>query len=227
MTMLEKIIDELTEPALSLAGPLLKTKVLASRIGNEELLNWVDRELSGYRGKNKSEIPDYRKARPVLTCTILEGGSMFQNEPLPLLLINEEFRKGLLDHKLDDSIQTLEQQAAGTYGDVIGKEYGSDMCAILTKQLISNPRHIQFINLKIAIHISEITQALSLIRSRLLDFMLKLESEVPNLDELIKEKITFKEEVNQKINQLIQQTIIYAGDNNTLITGNQNQVQQS
>ena len=49
MNLVSQIINELIEPKdNSLNSALLKTKVLASRIQNTELLSWTNAELTGY-----------------------------------------------------------------------------------------------------------------------------------------------------------------------------------
>ncbi|MFN9898037.1 MAG: hypothetical protein ACK55Z_04405, partial [bacterium] len=59
--MLTEIIDTLSDDTKSLTTPLLKVKVLATRIGNESLLKWVNNELDGY--KTSDSVPEYRKAK--------------------------------------------------------------------------------------------------------------------------------------------------------------------
>lgn len=56
MDLVSRIINELVDDKSSLNGALLKTKVLASRIGNQELIAWTNSELSGY--DDESELPD-------------------------------------------------------------------------------------------------------------------------------------------------------------------------
>lgn len=48
MKLLDTIISELVNVEISLSSPLLKTKILASRLQNKELLEWVNNELKGY-----------------------------------------------------------------------------------------------------------------------------------------------------------------------------------
>ncbi|MBK7490043.1 MAG: hypothetical protein IPI74_09620 [Bacteroidales bacterium] len=64
MKLINDIINELIDTEKSIVSPLLKTKVLASRLGNDVLLTWVSNELKGY--ENKDELPDYRKFKEIL-----------------------------------------------------------------------------------------------------------------------------------------------------------------
>jgi hypothetical protein len=224
MNQIENIVEELTDSSKSLTNPLLKTKVLASRIKNNELFNWADTELTGYKNKEIS-LPDYRKARPTFICTMRQGFTIEQNVPLPFMIFKPEDREKLLIFEFDDSVKTLETQAGGEMGDMIYKDFGIDMCAFLTSRIVNNKQlRIQILKVRVVVQISEITQALSVIRSKLLDLMLKLENEFPNLDDLIKDKLILKEEYRTQMDKIINQTIINAGDGNTITTGNENSV---
>ena len=59
MKLIHEIINELIDTDKSISSPLLKTKVLASRLQNDVLLNWVSYELKGYH--TGGDLPDYRK----------------------------------------------------------------------------------------------------------------------------------------------------------------------
>ena len=47
MELISQIINDLIDEEKSLNSALLKTKVLASRIQNQNLLDWINNELSG------------------------------------------------------------------------------------------------------------------------------------------------------------------------------------
>jgi hypothetical protein len=76
MTQIEKIIEDLTSTAKTLTDPLLKTKVLASRIGNDHLSKWVDDELKGYPGDD-GNLPSYRMGRTNYTCSYIRAGDLY------------------------------------------------------------------------------------------------------------------------------------------------------
>ena len=67
MTIIEQIIEELSDSSKSLTNPLLKARVIASRIGNHGLEKWVNDELAGYGADN---LPNYRIAISTTTCSI-------------------------------------------------------------------------------------------------------------------------------------------------------------
>ncbi|MBF4465869.1 hypothetical protein IRZ99_11440 [Flavobacterium sp. LC2016-12] len=71
MKLVNDIINELIDTEKSVSSPLLKTKVLASRLQNATLLNWVTKELKGY--DCLSELPDYRKFEGNIVGTFIAG----------------------------------------------------------------------------------------------------------------------------------------------------------
>jgi AbiTii len=225
MTLIEKIIDDLTDSSKTLADALLKTKVLASRVQNKELLVWADKELVGFRESDDLLLPEYRrKGKQNFYFSYTRGGNFFGEQHFPLTFLKDPFRTEFLYHKFKESIQTLEELATGKQGDLIGREFAADMCAVLTGQLEKHAGNIRIHQFKTTLHISEITQVLATVRSKLLDFMLRLENEFPDLDKLIQDKIMLKDENREKVDRLVHQVIIQAKDGNTIVTGNNNTV---
>lgn len=59
---MEKLINDIAQNLVeqngSVESALLKTKVLAYKIKNDNLINWVNGELNGYN--NIKELPEYR-----------------------------------------------------------------------------------------------------------------------------------------------------------------------
>jgi hypothetical protein len=222
MTIIEQIIEELSDSDKSLTNPLLKTKILASRIGNKELMDWTNKELSGY---SVEELPDYRYGKSNLMCTMHQGFNVQENVPLPLMVFPKEFVKEMIRFRFEESVQTLESLEKENKNGMIYKEFGPDMCAMLTKMALQSGQNFTISNLRVIVHVGQITQALAVIRSILLDFMLKLEQELPNLDDILKNKLLIKENVNEKIEKIYNQTIINAsGTGNTITTGDYNRI---
>ena len=58
MSLLTSIIDAATAPDVDAASLLRKVKVVAARLGTDELSGWVDHELNGYTSDAK--LPPYR-----------------------------------------------------------------------------------------------------------------------------------------------------------------------
>lgn len=222
MNLIESILEELTDPTRSLAGPLLKTKVLAKTIGNEELFRWTDKELVGYREEEEKNIPPYRRAQCTISCGLQQGFGQAFDQPFPILLVKPEHRDYFLYFELMDGIQLLEEKASGKSGDMFGKEMSADMLAIINTQMLSSNSTLRVLQMSLRVHIGEAIQCLTVIRSRLLDFILELQQAFPEMEEHIKGRIELAPEQKTRLEQIIHQTIIHAGDNNTINTGTGN-----
>ena len=222
MTIIEQIIDELSDSEKSLTNPLLKTKVIATRIGNQDLITWTNDELSGYKDK---ELPAYRLGKTNITCTLQQGYNIQENVPLPLMVFDRKFVEEIIKFKFNDSVQTLENQERDNKNGMIYKDFGPDMCAYMTKMAMEAGQRFAIVTMRLTVHVSQITQVLAEIRAKLLDFMLEVEKEFPNLDEIIKNKLVVKENVNEKLEHIYHQTIINtSGYGNTITAGEGNTV---
>lgn len=223
MNLVESIINDLTDSSKSLNEALLKTKVLATRIKNDDLLKWVNFELSGYKN-NRDELPDYRHAKATFLCTIQQGWNQQSNVPLPLMLFPQEFRDRFLTFDVDDSIHLLEEHSKDPAGSIY-KDFPPDMCAWLTGQMLDRDKHhMRILELRLIVQVGQFIQALAVVRSRLLELVLKVEAEFPNLDELIKKQLVMQEDFKEKMDNIVHQTIINAGDGNTITAGNKNTI---
>ncbi len=82
MNLIQEIINDLTSASTSITEALFKTKVLASRTKNHDLIVWVDRELEGYKDLYAEQLPNYRIVKPTLLCTIRQGMALEENIPI-------------------------------------------------------------------------------------------------------------------------------------------------
>jgi hypothetical protein len=146
MTLIDQIIEDLINTDKSLVSALLKTKVLASRIDNSELLTWVNNELVGYSDYDK--VPKYRSAKLAYQCTLKQGWDTVSNQQLPLLMFPEEVRQNLMAKLFNEGVEALEEMSSGNSGDFLGKDFGADMCAVLTTQL-KQGSNLQILQLRV------------------------------------------------------------------------------
>lgn len=106
MKLINDIINELIDADKSISSPLLKTKVLASRLQNETLLSWVSNELKGY--DDSSQLPEYRKYQANITGTYINGSMQYNDQPVPTLGLKKEFEVVLRSMDFAQSISSLE-----------------------------------------------------------------------------------------------------------------------
>jgi transcriptional regulator NrdR family protein len=215
--MLSEIIELLSDDRQSLASALLKTQVLASRLGNEELKQWAINESKGYR--NGAMLPPYRQAKAATKCSI----NYVDNQPIPLMIFSEKPRQVLVKISLDEGVKALEEISSGKYGEYIAKEFGEDFGGWLTQDARANGHKVFISNVRVMAHIGEVTHTLGEIRSRLLELMLQLEKLYPDLENEIKKKSVDTITVNQTIYHIMSQVNITTnGDGNVTNTGDNN-----
>lgn len=215
MELISQIINELIDSNKSLEGALLKTKVLASRIQNKELIYWVNSELSGYKPGNI--LPDYRKnIFAFIKGNYVNGGMKYSNHPIPITGIDEEFQKSLNRVNFHESISGLESIVNDNDSQILGAPIPAEVIGLISDnwRSMGNP-YLQVISANRVIPKSVIVEIISKIRNKLLDFMLKVDEQFGSLSEI--EKLKTKTE---EISTIMSQTIINnTGDGNILNTG--------
>lgn len=211
MKLIDDLIDELADKTTTLTDILIKTKILAFKLKNQELISWIDNELNGY---TQGSLPDYR----ILSCQVIgtmsNGFSRAKNYPIPLLGLDEEIRKGISTMYLSQSISTLDDfvhsKNEGKMINHIPMEYYS----FLSKDL-DNGFVVEYAVRKI--DRVQIIQILTAVRSKLLDFLLKLNEELGESTD-IKHFTEGKEK--EKISSLFSSAVF--GNNTTIIVGDNN-----
>ncbi|WP_309729452.1 hypothetical protein [Chamaesiphon sp. OTE_75_metabat_556] len=108
--IINPIQADIVNPKADLHSILLKTKVLAYRLKNEDLKNWVRSELDGY--DEKHDIPDYRVIRDsVIRGTFFNGVYKHSNRDIGITTVPEEIREGARDIYIYQSVTALEEMA--------------------------------------------------------------------------------------------------------------------
>ncbi|RBQ02871.1 hypothetical protein [Pedobacter miscanthi] len=219
--MIKDIIELLSNDEQSLSTPLLKTKVFAKRIGNASLYNWVTQELNGY--DPHGQIPIYRLAKVNPYAVLTANDYSYQaDQPLPLSLFNDEIIQGILKFKIDSGIKAIEEIASGKNGNTIIKPFGADFDAMLTREAQKNGAKFQISNTRVMLTTSEFTNVVGKIRSKLLDLILEVEAEYPNLEKELNDNVS-KEEINKSITNIMAQiNITTNGQGNVITAGNNN-----
>lgn len=209
MDLISTIINELVNTDISLTSPLLKTQVLASRIKNQELLNWVTQELNGY--SNKEDLPSYRTTYGKITGTYLNGNIHCKNQALPIAHFGKKIDKIAREITLPQSLQTLE--SFNVHNNSIGIDFNAEIIAILQNSYSQSNPYLQLISAKCTTSIGIVKDILSIIRSRLLGLMLKIEEELGSECEIENIK-----SFNKEITWIMNNTIIN-GDGNFINNG--------
>jgi hypothetical protein len=214
MKLISDIINELVDSEKSISSPLLKTKVLASRLQNHELLSWVNNELGNYT--DSMNLPEYRKFGCHINGVHINGNTKYTNQPVLVGGLGKEIEKILTTIEFFQSISTLENMLTKNGSGTLELALSAETTNIIQNNIrrMGNP-YYQLLSAKKVIGISVVSEMLSTIRNKLLDFMLKLDEDFGNLTEI--------EELKTKQNEILNimsQTIIHtSGDGNVVNTG--------
>jgi hypothetical protein len=210
MKIIDELIDEISNGNSKLTDILIKTKVLAFKLKNETLKNWIDNELNGYVS---DELPEYRKLKCLVIGTMSNGFQRANNYPIPLTGIDKEIAEGLTSVSIYQSISTLDQFISDNQGSKMGNHVPSDICSYISKSL-GNGYVIEYARQQL--DKVQITQVLTAIKTKLLDFLLNLNEEIgeDNIDNFTKGI------ENEKVGGLFNSTVF--GNNATIIIGNNN-----
>lgn len=210
MKLIDEIIDILSSENTNLENALIKTKVLLHKMGEKELLTWINNEINGY--SKKDNIPEYRIISTSVYGTATNGyTTRWENHRLPIGHLSKKIQKSLSIQEMNESISALEilSKSENTLSAPLPTEY----CPSFAKGL-SNGIYVESAYKQITQ--TQIIQILTQIRNRLLDFLLELS------DRLIESSDDDIKSQSKKIGtrELFNNTIF--GDNTTIIVGNNN-----
>ncbi len=211
MILIQEIIDNLSSNSPNLNNALFKTKVLLHRLGENQLISWVDSELNGY--PNIETVPDYRIINLSVHGNASNMAWRFSDHPLPLSHLDKELRKKLENHYLIQSIAVIESYANKDDTDLT-ISITPEFFPLLSEGLSGGYRVERAWGKPSA---GCMLQVVTEVRSRLLDFILELSDKIPkNLNESeMKEK---SKEIGTS--ELFRNAVF--GDNASIVVGDHN-----
>lgn len=107
MHLLDEIIEILSSNSPSIENALFKAQVLAHRLGEVEMKNWVVSELKGYA--DRTDLPPYRILPVTVLANLNNGVVRYSEQPLPLRSADPRVRERLENRHLTESIAVIEQ----------------------------------------------------------------------------------------------------------------------
>lgn len=174
MTLLD-VIELLSDEEHRLSDVLLKTKVLLSDLAAPELVSWINNELNGYA--EEAELPPYRLIPTEVRGDVVSVAWQYQNYLLPIGHLTEQQRRGLETAEIRYGLPVIQEMCERTSsGDRRMRAAIPAECYGLLGKVLSEGVHINSAW-------CEMSPALMMgipgqVRSRLLDFLLALRSEV-------------------------------------------------
>ncbi|CAM4368762.1 hypothetical protein [Gillisia limnaea] len=185
---IDGIVQDLVDSEKKLKDTLLKVQVLAFKIKNEKLKNWVDSELNGYKDNN---IPEYRIIPTPVSGNLVQnrgfGGFLTRNNTtLPIEYLKKETYKRVTRLEFSSKVSEIERMLAQD------KSYHIDIphyIYIEFNESLANGWEVDAAWQKISLNSLE--GILSSIKSNLLTFLLELNQEIGDNEDysiMVKEK---------------------------------------
>jgi len=211
LKLIDEIIAILSTEEGKLSDALIKSKVLLHKLGHKELVPWVNSELTGYT--NRDSIPDYR----VIPAQVLVNASNMAYRVtahhIPMGHLDDKYRESLETAKMNQSLAVLEKFTENE-GGKLQPHIPMEAYGLLGKGL-DNSYQIQSAWSEVSP--TSVLQILIQVRSRLLDFMLELNDEIPSE---LNESDT-KDRISAVDTEDLFRNAIF-GDNTTILVGNSN-----
>ena len=221
-----QIIKDLANSSIDLSTALKRAKVLFSELGNEELLNWVNCEISGY--PEDASLPDYRILRGNLVGSYMKGSMAshlkWTNVSIPLGKMPEEVKEELLSIYLFEGVDALKHliQINEKSEKRLGKQIPADYFPVFNKY--NNDPFMIITSARVEVSMHNLANIISIIENKLLDSLLLLEKEFGNLDEL---DIDLSGKSSSEIEEIANKISVLIYNDNSITIGDKNKIQDT
>ena len=173
--MFNEILMGLTNTNVSLEDSLLKLKIFAFRLKNEELINFIDFELNGYKGV---KLPEYRVLDGILIGTLSNGYWLCSNRVLATAHLKKYKLQDITICEIKESVSVLQSYLdsdENNLSKIIPPEYYNKL-----SETYDNGFFVQ--TAYVPISKAQISGILTSIREKLIDLMLTLENEFDKIE---------------------------------------------
>lgn len=175
MALLRQIQKELIEKGSDLGPTLLKMQLLAARLGSQPLEEWVRLESEGY--PPEALIPTYRVIPASFTGSFVGAfGAKISNAPIPPYLVEKHAGEKWVRHRIRQSVSAIDDLLENNDGGGSLTFDAADLIVVLTGHIY--PQY-NCIGVTGRIGRSSVAAIRHIVRSRLLELTLKIESEIP------------------------------------------------
>ncbi|MEM5402750.1 hypothetical protein [Paraburkholderia unamae] len=173
MQLLTEIIAALSGEKTNLVEAIFKAKVLAFRLGDADLRQWVDSELSGYR--DEAALPSYRRLHMTIMAQVTDGLHVYNDQVLPVFHLEKRLRDKLTVTELRESVVVVERFSQSEQDLIVALQ--PEYFPALSKGL---RRGFELLRAwgkhSVGAHLQVVTE----VRARLLEFVLNLEGSLPD-----------------------------------------------
>lgn len=219
MSLLHQIQESVVQDGSSLGPILLKLRLLAARLGSNDLEEWVKHESEGY--PQDAVLPDYRIVGVTYKGTFSGPfGSGIKNAPIPPILIKTFANDNWNKHSVRESIAAVDELVkVSAKGGSLGIN-ASNLILLLQGKIYEDYACNDISGNISVVSLSEISQA---VRNRVLELTIEFEKSIPAAAH-----ITFGTQGMDKDNaskaQQITQQIIYGNVGNAISGGSESTI---
>lgn len=206
-----KIIKEIANKEISLEVAFNRLLIIASDVGNQELIDWATNELNGY--PSEVQIPLYRKSGlGQIIYSGINGNFQVKSVPLPTGALDNDILEKLKNNSFSQDISSIEVFASDDNNNWVGKDLTN------LAPIVYHNTEIQCVNIYMKYTKETFIKILSAIRTKLLKVFIELDKEFGCLDDLdIDIKGKELQNINNKINIIINEdNSVTIGDDNKL-----------
>jgi hypothetical protein len=226
--LLQEVIDDLVNTDKSLSAALIKLNYFGRLIKNQELIDYTQNELNGYKN-NKESVPGYRKAIGRLYID-MQAYDNRHSGVLPVSMIDEKYRFAFKYVYVTEGIAAIEKLARESESNDAGGQIVTtlpmEMLHVLqepARALYKTDTRIDVVGARLAGNANIVVEIPNAIRTKLLDFVMSIAETFGHNIEI--ESFNKKGELNnQTIIHKMNTTINNSGDGNLINTGNENKI---
>lgn len=209
-----KIIKELANNQISMEVALQRLMIIASDLGNEELLAWVETELQGY--SQSDTLPEYRNIRSIhFVYSGINGNYKVTNCPFTFTSVLEEKLSDIYNVPIMDSVSSLQNFIDNPEKQSYRRDFS------MLNGYVLQRTGIQCTSIYQTVPLNFLQKIVSQIKTILMNVFLKLDKEYGCLDDLDVDTTAKTPDEVEAINKVVNNYIfidnsINVGDKNKL-----------
>ena len=175
MGFLESIQADIVDDNISIASTLLKLRLLAAKLGSDELTEWIKNEAEGY--SQDADIPSYRVV-PISFSGTFQGpfGNSINNTTIPPLLIKKFAGEDWITNKFRESAAAVEMMASEENGIHLDL---SNLIFILRGKVYPDHNPVEIVGFVSQTLLIQMSNA---IRTRLLEITIEIANKIPDAE---------------------------------------------
>jgi len=216
-----KIIKQIARGEVNTETALKQLKLLLAEFPDQNLLTWVNKELTGY--DKADELPAYRSFAGTLKGSYLNYSIHVRNVGIPLGAdAPEAISKFCNTVEFRESLSALRLLAERDSNGELGVNVPPDFFPLLMKYSLLTMTAL--LNARVIVGSASIANVFSEVDNRILDILMLLEREFGCLDEL---DIDLKDKTQEEVEDIQRQISVYIYNDNSIHIGDNNNLKGS